>query len=846
MLIEDDSESFSKGNLDENASASEEIVESDLIGLGEMRDGGNIGSLKTPPLQPSQVPSPVAASWGTGVVPQYNEQNRILMRSPLPSPTQTVRKKIVKPHVTDDYDSEDEEKQKKREEAHISRLVHMAKAQQNLMTAWFAASAGAEEVTIPVPPRRKSRRKPTKVPTNDPSAPIDIDSGAQWDEEISSTRGSSHDDVISVSSTRSNTSGKMRAFVSSVLGVSNTHGIGSTNIPSTMTGVTLHVNNLSPGDKIEKFNREPECYEHGGFIFCCGKAWSRNRIILALLVAIFGVAFLTIFISTGGEGGNNAKEDKREYRDDDFSINPPLMLELPTKFPTAFPSVPPSGSPSFLYPSDFPSESFVPTTPSPSSLPTTMPSRSPSQLPSSQPSLRPSPLPSVPPTLTPSSTPSVSSSWTPSLNPTSDPSNVPSCMPSISQIPSLIPSSSPSTIFSTTMFNRMGAIISGRQDKEQFGYGVAMDSAGRTVAIGARNFESNKNVKTGRVIVYEQNKVGTWAQKGQELIGRNDLDQFGWSVALSGDGCVLAVSEPSFDTDAGNRSGNIRVFSWEETKQKWSPLGNEIPGEGIANLFGFCLSLSKDGSRLVAGAPYMTPQFDRQSGRVRVFELKEGSWQLLGQALDGSNSVDWFGWSVDISDDGNSIAVGAPRNRIHGGYVRIFNLRFANGEPLWIRSGRDISNELLDINSQDRFGMSVSLDGNKVAIGSPWKDADGKNNVGLVAVYKLIDDNWELMGSPIVGENELGYVGSSICLKGDYLTIGAHGAREAIGKVSFHRYDGNDWDVSSFPLLGSSEDEEFGYFVAANQDSTRVLVGAPARKHPDSLPGSFQVFSRKA
>jgi len=373
-----------------------------------------------------------------------------------------------------------------------------------------------------------------------------------------------------------------------------------------------------------------------------------------------------------------------------------------------------------------------------------------------------------------------------------------------------------------------------------------MNNAGTIVATGARYFGSDENAKIGRVIVYEQNDVGVWTQKGQELIGRNPLDQFGYSVALSGDGRVLAVSEPSFDTEAGNRSGNIRVFSWEETEQKWSPLGNEIPGEGAASLFGLCLSLANDGSRLVAGAPYMTPQFERQSGRVRVFELKEGAWQSLGQALDGSNSVDWFGWSVDISDDGNSIAVGAPRNRIHGGYVRIFNLRFANGEPLWIRSGRDISNELLDINSQDRFGMSVSLDGNKVAIGSPWKDADGKNNVGLVAVYKLIDDKWELMGSPIVGENELGYVGSSICLKGDYLTIGAHGAREAIGKVSFHRYDGNDWDVSSFPLLGSSEDEEFGYFVAANQDSTRVLVGAPARKHPDSLPGSFQVFSRKA
>jgi len=775
MSLEDNNDICSTGALCEIPKLSGEIVEPDLIGLGEMLDGSNIvegnnigDNLKAlpPPPPPPLSPSSESTTWGTGAIPQYNNQGRMLMRSPLPSPTQTVRKKVVKPHVTDggDGDSVDEEKQKRREEEHISRLVHMAKAQQNLMTAWYAASAGAEEVLLPGQPRRKSRRKSL----------------------------SKNDSIQS----------SIRVF-------------------------------FLPNKKTEEFCEEHELFDRDSHIFCCGKAWSRKRIILAILVAIFGVSSLTILTF---------------IRKNDTIINPTVIPELFVIL-TMFPSVDTS---------NFPSESLVPTTSNPSSLPTTTPSRSPSQSPSNKPSLRPSSLPSFIPTLTPSSLPSfiptlIPSSMpsalpsrTPSSSPTSEPSNVPSRMPSISQTPSLMPSSFPSTIFSTTIFNQLGGIVSGKQDKEQFGYGVAMNNAGTIVATGARYFGSDENAKIGRVIVYEQNDVGVWTQKGQELIGRNPLDQFGYSVALSGDGRVLAVSEPSFDTEAGNRSGNIRVFSWEETEQKWSPLGNEIPGEGAASLFGLCLSLANDGSRLVAGAPYMTPQFDRQSGRVRVFELKEGSWQLLGQALDGSNSVDWFGWSVDISDDGNSIAVGAPRNRIHGGYVRIFNLRFANGEPLWIRSGRDISNELLDINSQDRFGMSVSLDGNKVAIGSPWKDADGKNNVGLVAVYKLIDDKWELMGSPIVGENELGYVGSSICLKGDYLTIGAHGAREAIGKVSFHRYDGNDWDVSSFPLLGSSEDEEFGYFVAANQDSTRVLVGAPARKHPDSLPGSFQVFSRKA
>jgi len=386
--------------------------------------------------------------------------------------------------------------------------------------------------------------------------------------------------------------------------------------------------------------------------------------------------------------------------------------------------------------------------------------------------------------------------------------------------------------------------MSGNQSKEQFGYGIAMNSGGTVIAIGAREFNLKEREGVGRVIVYEQSNDGKWAQKGQDLMGRNEGDQFGWAVSLSGNGQVLAVSEPSFDTDAGNRVGNIRIFSWDDIEQQWLPLGNEIPGEENANVFGISLSLSNDGSRLAAGAPYQTPDFNRMSGRVRVFEIEENSWQLLGQSLDGSSSVDWFGWSIDFSDDGNSIAIGAPRNRQHGGYVRVFHLRTLNGEPQWVRTGRDINNVIGNSNSQDRFGMSVSLDNNQVAIGSPWKDVDSLFNAGMVAIYELVNDDWKLKGSPIMGVDPLGQYGSSLCLRGDYLTVGSLSGRNGMGKVSFHRYDGNDWDTTSSPIEGSSAEEDFGFVVISNQDSTRILVGAPATKHPDDLSGSIQVLSR--
>ena len=102
------------------------------------------------------------------------------------------------------------------------------------------------------------------------------------------------------------------------------------------------------------------------------------------------------------------------------------------------------------------------------------------------------------------------------------------------------------------------------------------------------------------------------------------------------------------------------------------------------------------------------------AGHVRIFEHIGGSWTQIGQDIDGEAPDDQSGYSVSLSSDGNKVAIGAHNNDGNGsnaGHVRIFE--HIGGS--WSQIGQDIDGEGV----VDKSGNSVSLssDGNKVAIG---------------------------------------------------------------------------------------------------------------------------------
>ena len=67
------------------------------------------------------------------------------------------------------------------------------------------------------------------------------------------------------------------------------------------------------------------------------------------------------------------------------------------------------------------------------------------------------------------------------------------------------------------------------------------------------------------------------------------------------------------------------------------------------------------------------------AGHVNIFKLDDTTkmWSQLGADIDGEAAFDWSGYSVALSDDGITLAVGAPYNAgtaRSANHVRLFKL----------------------------------------------------------------------------------------------------------------------------------------------------------------------------
>lgn len=159
-----------------------------------------------------------------------------------------------------------------------------------------------------------------------------------------------------------------------------------------------------------------------------------------------------------------------------------------------------------------------------------------------------------------------------------------------------------------------------------FGFRLAIDRAGETLVVGADGEEEYR----GAAYVYARTKEkDRKIQFGevQELAAgkRGHEDNFGGSVAVSGDGRAVIVGAPGVNRGNGADHGVMYVFEgvqkrrrkkWELAETLWLPHEHSQAG----NFYAWTVGVSGDGGRLVATAP------DSYDGvglaTVGVFEVK--------------------------------------------------------------------------------------------------------------------------------------------------------------------------------------------------------------------------------
>lgn len=277
--------------------------------------------------------------------------------------------------------------------------------------------------------------------------------------------------------------------------------------------------------------------------------------------------------------------------------------------------------------------------------------------------------------------------------------------------------------------------------------------------------------------------------------------QFGWALAVHGSGMVVGSKQET------NYRGAAYVY--EKSGETWSQTArltaaNPVQGD---SLFGSAVAIA--GNTLVVGG----------NKAVYVFEKNGNVWTQTHQLVtpDGFGS-DGFGYALILKD--NTLVVSAPSNPIGanpsdfvGAAGAVFF--YEKGNAGWTQTHRLVAS---DRAFGDSFGSSLSLDGNRLAVGAfaHKKDAagaDSKDNAGAVYIFEKNGSAWTQTQKLAASDRAaFDFFGSAVVFVGGELAVGAPGQstdeagknfKEGTGAVYLFKKTGSTWNQTQ-KLVGGN------------------------------------------
>ncbi len=294
-----------------------------------------------------------------------------------------------------------------------------------------------------------------------------------------------------------------------------------------------------------------------------------------------------------------------------------------------------------------------------------------------------------------------------------------------------------------------------------FGYSLSLSADGNTLAVGAFQEDSkatgvdgeqtdNSADKSGAVYVFTRTGI-TWSQQAYVKASNTDEgDHFGQSLSLSADGNTLAVGADGEDSNVtgvgGDQTDNSvvnagAVYMFTRTGITWSQQAYvKASNTGTNDSFGSSLNLSADGNTLAVGADgegsnatgvggNEKDNSATGAGAVYVFTRTGITWsQQAYLKASNTDAVDLFGYSLSLSADGNTLAVGVNREGSEatgvGGDQTDNSADNVGAVYLFTRNGIIWSQQAYvkasNTDAKDYFATSLSLsaDGNTLAVGA--------------------------------------------------------------------------------------------------------------------------------
>ena len=351
-------------------------------------------------------------------------------------------------------------------------------------------------------------------------------------------------------------------------------------------------------------------------------------------------------------------------------------------------------------------------------------------------------------------------------------------------------------------------------------------------------------------------------------------DNFGNSVAMSGNGNVLAIGTRLQDFGAPD-VGAVYIYTRTSIySTTWTFRvkmdGGYFPSVASGDQIGWSVALS-DGTTspltLAVGAVSDDNSAGTDAGSVYIFTSTDSgvswSYQTRLQLTDAFAS-DAFGYSVSLSGNGNVLIVGAytddtgiPDNiTSNGGSVSAWSRSGSTWTQI-IKHYQGLSGTVpvqWGVDSYLGYSCAISNDGLIMAAGAPGAQSTTSPfpYTGGVFTYRSTAGSWaptaNLKGSDSANGDEFGKC-VSLNSDGTYLAVGAHLHDNSngtnAGSVYIFTRSGETWTQQTrLQAVSFTTPGQFGHDVKLNSDASILAISAIGGTSTGVNVGSIYIFTR--
>jgi hypothetical protein len=352
--------------------------------------------------------------------------------------------------------------------------------------------------------------------------------------------------------------------------------------------------------------------------------------------------------------------------------------------------------------------------------------------------------------------------------------------------------------------------------------GATLDVDGDTAVLGNPSSASSGLSQAGAALVFSRTGAA-WSQ--QATLVSLDLesgDRFAGAVAIDGDTLVAGAVGKVL---AGvGRAGAAYVFV--RSGSSWTQQHKLVASDAaLFDNFGYSVALSGDTLLVAANADDVNNIIN--AGSVYVFVRAGGAWtQQSKLSASDAGFGEQFGQVVAL--DGDTALIGAPFDNhppflsgAGSAYV------FVRSNGAWTQQQKLLA---FDAAPFDTFGYSVALSGDTALVGAPADDHSGFSDAGSAYAYTRSGSTWTLQQkltslAPGVDQNS----GNAVALSGSVALV-AQSSVDNIdpsdpGAVYAYSRSGATWSYETTLWPGDAANgDEFGAAVAL--DGTTALVGS--------------------